>query len=61
MDLCTLAENAIDRIADANRQRPTLDNDSASGSPKVNTRDQDSYRPRSATLRILETSLQQSI
>ena len=38
MDLCTLAESAIDRIADANRQRPTLDNDSASGSRKVNTR-----------------------
>ena len=36
MDLCTLAESAIDRIAGANRQRPTLGNDSASVSPTAN-------------------------
>ena len=38
MDLCTLAERAIERIADANRQRPTLDNYSPLQPPKLDFR-----------------------
>ena len=47
MDLCTLAETAIDCIAEANRQRPTLEDYSFAESPKFDF--------RKATAKVRET------